>query len=549
MNRSGLAPASHSKAFIIYLFLTALLCGALIMVIEVLGSRVVGPFFGVSLFVWTSLITVTLLALAIGYWLGGVYADRHGSANVLYGIILVSGLVVLLIPMLKVPVIKLAQPLGLRGGAFVSTLILFGPALLLLGCVSPFLIKIAARELHNIGRTVGGFYAISTLGSVVGTVLTGFFLIAYLGVDQIFYIVGFLLILLAAAYFAWSRGNYLLLLLCLLPLIMPQTERFQRQIMADGTRVEQVFSTENFYGAIKVVDYSLAQTHVRELMINGQIQGGIDMHNRGSIFRYSYFLQFIPRAMHPLGERCLVIGLGAGMVPMWYEQQGVITDVVDIDPEIVKVAQDYFGFNIAGDILIEDARYFISRTQRHYDYIILDVFTGDLTPGHVISREAFAAISSRLTGSGLLVINLIGSLGEHAEGTASVVKTLQEVFDTVRIFPTFDPGERSEGNIMVLAHNGQPKVLPEFDLDLYVMHPLVRDGLRRGFGREVSLPASASGIVLTDNYNPIDVYDAWLREQARRDILDTINQDLLLSTGPTTSHMLLTAGLSGAIDN
>ncbi len=186
----------HSKGFIAYLIVTAALCGALVMVIEVLGSRVIGPFFGVSLFVWTSLITVTMVALAAGYAIGGHWSDRKSSPDWLYGIIMLSGVLVILTPALKGTILQLCLPMGLRWGSLTSAFLLFGPGLFLLGCVSPYVVKIAAREMHNIGRTVGSFYAISTVGSVVGTMLTGFVLIAYLGINQIFLLTGSLLILL-----------------------------------------------------------------------------------------------------------------------------------------------------------------------------------------------------------------------------------------------------------------------------------------------------------------------------------------------------------------
>ena len=179
---------------VVFLLVTALVCGAAVMVIEVLGSRVVGPFFGVSLFVWTSLICVTLIALALGYWIGGILADRRGHPAELFLMIAASGLFVLLIPWIKSPVLEASMPLGLRTGAFVSTLVLFGPSLVLLGCVSPYLVKIASRTFANIGRTVGGLYALSTLGSVVGTGLTGFLLVAHFGVNQAFHAIGITLL-------------------------------------------------------------------------------------------------------------------------------------------------------------------------------------------------------------------------------------------------------------------------------------------------------------------------------------------------------------------
>ena len=128
----------NSKGFLLYLVVTAILCGALVMVVEVLGSRVIGPFFGISLFVWTSLITVTLISLALGYGVGGIVADRYSSADYLYGFIFISGLLVLIIPWIAPPVIRFSQPLDLRLGAFVSTLLIFGPSLFLMGFVSPY---------------------------------------------------------------------------------------------------------------------------------------------------------------------------------------------------------------------------------------------------------------------------------------------------------------------------------------------------------------------------------------------------------------------------
>jgi MFS family permease len=175
------ASSRKSGAFLAYLLATSAVTGALVMVVEVLGSRVIGPSFGVSLFVWTALITVTLLALALGYAAGGHLADRYPSPAVLYGLIIGAGVLVALVPWLKVPVLKLALPLGLRGGALVGSFLLFGPALFLLGCVSPYVVRIAASEWGRLGRTVGVFYAVSTAGSFVGTVSTGFFVVAYFG--------------------------------------------------------------------------------------------------------------------------------------------------------------------------------------------------------------------------------------------------------------------------------------------------------------------------------------------------------------------------------
>ncbi|MBF0127922.1 MAG: fused MFS/spermidine synthase, partial [Magnetococcales bacterium] len=187
------------------------LCGALVMMIEILGSRVVGPFYGVGLFVWTSLIAVTLLALAMGYVIGGRLADRLRAERLLPWPIALAGLLLVSLPFWKGALLTATHPLGLRLGAFVSTLLLFGPPLLLLGCVTPLIVKIAAPDRERLGRVVGGLTALSTLGSVAGTVVTGFFLVPQLGVERIFQVSGLLLVALGGgcAWYPARRGAIL----------------------------------------------------------------------------------------------------------------------------------------------------------------------------------------------------------------------------------------------------------------------------------------------------------------------------------------------------
>ncbi len=520
-----------NRGFIPYLIVTAILCGALVMVIEVLGSRVIGPFFGVSLFVWTSLITVTLIALALGYAVGGILADRWQSPDMLYLIIGLSGFFVLTIPWISDVSLQLMLPLGLRMGAFFSAAILFGPALFLLGCVSPYLVKISAQQMHNIGRTVGGFYALSTLGSVAGTVLTGFVLITYMGVDRIFTMVGSLLVLVTIGYFVLFRKKWLAISALLLPWIMnpaPATAQFSK-LMDNGTRVTLINQQDSFYGNLKVVDYSYEQKHTRELIIDGLVQGGIDMTNNLSVYGYPYYLQFIPYALNPQGKRCLVIGLGAGIVPTWYEQQGIVTDTVDIDPAVEQLARKYFNYTGKNPVQIEDARYALNKNQQPYDYLILDVFNGDTTPGYLLSKEAIDLFAGNITANGVLGINLAGRLYEHTLMTASVVKTLATRFDQVEIYPTFNlQSTNGIGNLTVVAYMGPARTVDWQALRQYPVSPFASRTVWDNIGKQFHFPDDTPALVLTDDYNPIDFYDASLREKVRKDIIDTTDRDILL---------------------
>jgi predicted membrane-bound spermidine synthase len=511
------------------LLMTALVCGATVMVVEVLGSRVIGPFFGASLYVWTSLITVTLVALATGYWGGGILADR-GSKNIdwLYGLIGTAGVFILLVPLLKSPVIKMLLPLGLRLGSLMAAGLLFGPALVLLGMVSPLIVRIAIRETASIGRTVGLFSSVSTVGSFIGTICTGFILIAYFNVDRIFIVLGGGLLTLAVSYAVLCRRRRLLLPLLALPFFVPEAGAMKSRLLPDGTMVNRIFFKDSFYGNMQVLEYSYGKKRTRELVVDAAIQGGIDAVSGGSIYEYPYFLQFIPRVINPKGKECLVIGLGAGVVPMWYEKQGVRTDVVDIDPLVFDVARRFFSFSISGETVAEDARFYLNRSAKLYDYIILDVFNGDNTPFHVLSKEALTTVKQRLTPGGVLGINMWGNLRGDTYMTASIVRTLKEVFPTVDIYPGFNVSTSNGiGNVELFAYDRPSVTINAAQLAEYEVNPMA-ENVRGLMLKKFDFPGNTPAITLTDGYNPIDFYDVATKEYNRKRIVEFSDLDFLL---------------------
>jgi spermidine synthase len=206
--------------------------------------------------------------------------------------------------------------------------------------------------------------------------------------------------------------------------------------------------------------------------------------------------------------------------------------VIDIDPAIVQLAREYFGFSSLGDVIIADARHFIATTRRTYDYVILDVFTGDTTPAHLLSLEAMRLLKRRINANGILAINIVGSLKRNTFITASVIRTLQAVFEQVDIYPTFDPDEHNgTGNLAVMAYSGPPRNADARILGRFAVHPLARHVSADKLTQRFRFPLETHAIILTDNYNPIDVFDAWLKESAREEILDTTDWDVLITSG------------------
>lgn len=530
MNPQAVATARHGRALSLYLVVTTGLCGALVMVVEVLGSRVIGPFFGVSLFIWTALISVTLLSLAAGYALGGRLADRHPSADWLYGLIVAAGVLVALVPVLKAPVITATAALGLRGGALVASLLLFAPALLLLGCVSPYVVRVATADWEHLGRTVGLLYAVSTAGSFAGTALTGFYVIAYVGVSNAFYLCGLLLCSLGVIYFAVFRRRAWSVAL-LLPFALALGGGAERPSvrLADGTRATLVDHADSFYGNVKVVDYTGSAAQTREMMIDGLIQGGIDRATGASIYEYAYLLEHLPLAVKPDARNALFVGLGPGAVVSAYQRRGVAADVVDIDPLVVTMAERHFGFRPTRPVIVDDGRTVLRQSTRRYDVIAMDVFNGDITPGHLLSREAVELVKARLEPGGVYAMNLIGSFAPDSRLLPAVVATLRTQFAHVAAFPLFDASTpaTSSGNLVLLAAD-RPldaalalQALPD-------VHRLADAGVRQALAQGRRLDRQPGAIVLSDDFNPLDVFDAGLHEGVRRTIVDTTPAAILL---------------------
>lgn len=510
------------------LLLTAGITGALVMVVEVLGARVIGPFFGVSLFVWTALISVTLLALALGYAFGGWLADRRPQPERLYLLIAAAGLWLVILPFFKAAVLEAMVPAGLRLGTFLSATLLFGPPLFLLGCVSPYILRIAAFDLARLGRTAGLLYAISTAGSFLGAAGTGFYLLGSLGVIATLRLAGALLILLAAAFFLqagrWRQG--LALTIGLLPLFWsPDAATAART--ADGTGVRIVWARDSFYGAVKVVEYQGTALRTREMTIDGLIQGGIDTANGQSIYEYAYLLERLPLAIHPQGKSALMVGLGTGVVPRALARRGLAVDVVELDPQVLAAARRHFEFPTAIPVVIEDARTFLSRPGKAYDYLLIDVFNGDTTPGYLLSREALRAVKTHMTADGILAFNLVGSTDPVEGMLPSILATLREQFREVRIQAADTDGDATSGNFIVLAADRSLDFaqVP----DRAQIHPLAAS-VAELLLRPASPVGHTNAQVLTDDFNPLDLRDTRLKEQVRRELID--------STPPAILHAL-----------
>jgi len=504
------------------LYLTVFTTGASVMVIELLGTRMIAPFYGASLYVWSSLISVTMIALAIGYFVGGRWADSAKRTG-LSLIIALAAILTLLIPWLTRPILLATDPLGLRAGAFVSALILFSPSLTLLGMVGPFAIKLSTARLDGVGNSAGSIYAVSTVGSVVGTLILGFFLFPLVGSREILVGLGVLLLVLAILVALYEKNklgvsiavmpSVLLAIigLSLLPKIVgaghPYTGGDSFQIQSER---------ESLYGWVRVIDQQARD--LRLLTSDASTIGAASISDGQSRLSYQDIVGLIPGLSPKKMTRALIIGLGAGhMAKVLHERYGIVTDTLEIDPAVAEAAVDYFGYKPTGQAIVGDARYEIRHLQGPYDLIIHDCFTGGSEPAHLLTTETLAQLHGLLSEQGILALNFVAfSQGGQNKSLASVSRTIAQVFPQQSVFVS-DPG-RDFNDFIFLAAN------QAIGLDSKSLLPDQVTWLK-----DRLFPVDASqGVVLTDNLNPLEHLQTAKAEHYRHVIVDWFGPELLV---------------------
>jgi spermidine synthase len=486
------------------LYLVAVAMGSLVMAVEILGTRVIGALYGSSLYVWGALISVTLVALAAGYFAGGVVADRAPKAWILYAILLLGGLATLAVPSLSGLMLPCYQALGLRAGALASAALLFLLPLMLLGMTGPFVIRLLARDVARSGRTAGAVYALSTLGSVAGTLGTAFFLIPAVGTPLAMRLVGAAVVAVAALGLALERGAAgLAAFLCLLPAAFRPTDppRDQRIPLrdADGNPFDIVYRDESAYGKLVVLE----TVDERLLLADGILQTGVpaghyELEKARLLVERGYYLELLPYLTErPEGKRALVIGLAGGLLPALLRLHGIETQAVEIDPKMAAIARRFFGYD--GAVAIRDGRRFVEDATETFDFCALDAYAADVLPPHLVTQEMFEAVRRRLAPAGILGIHLIGD----PEGftARSVFRTLRAVFPAVWAYRSGDgPGVQP---LFYFAAAAEPALSRRWMFDFPPERGVAQlpYHLQR---RRIELDPGA-GIVLTDAYNPVDL--------------------------------------------
>jgi spermidine synthase len=377
---------------------------------EIAASRLLAPYFGSSTIVWANIIGLILVYLSLGYWLGGKVADRRPEPRVLGGMIVVAAAAIALTPFVARPILDLALrgldavSVGAVVGSFFAALALFAVPVTLLGAVSPFAIRLALEDVAGAGTVAGRLYALSTVGSIVGTFLSAIVTIPLVGTQRTM-LGSAALLVLAAALLLGTRWQ--LLTLVAVGLLFVPAGRIKA---SPGL----LFETESPYQYVQVVERSDGS---RALKLNE----GVAIHSvwyPSSVLtggEWDMFLLVPPLLARP-AERMLVIGNAGGTIARAYGE--LYPDVrvvgVEIDPEVSEAGRRFLGLgdNPNLTVITADGRPYLELTDDRYDIIVVDAYRQPYIPFYLATREFFRAVHEHLEPGGILALNVAAVPGD-----------------------------------------------------------------------------------------------------------------------------------------
>src|SRR5882757_2374091 len=444
---SRIIAGERQSAFTFTIYLVAFVTGAIVMSFEMLGSRYLNPYFGSGIYTWASLISTVLAALCIGYFIGGIAADRYPSAAVLGATVLIGSAYVLVLPLFSEPMLEalLAKIDDVKAGSLAAAFaILFFPVTFL-GMYSPFGIRLLLHSAQSSGRVSGTVYGVSTAGSIVGTLGTTFFLIPAIGTRAITLTLGIAGVL---------SGLFLLLL--------PYLRRSTRTAIflaclaafaAADARAEDLIDPAIRAAMLKRADGQIAhlETEYNDIFINKrrseltlafQLKGYDYTESVANLtdpddlpVRYTQVMT-VGVVYPPEVRRVLMIGLGGGSISSYLGRfmPDATIDTIEIDPGVINAAKTYFGMRETARVryLEGDGRVYLNRHKETYDLILVDAFQGGYVPFHLLTKEFYALLRQHLAPGGAAVFNV------H-DGTklyASTLLTLAAAFPSVHLYPS-----------------------------------------------------------------------------------------------------------------
>jgi len=439
------------------------LTGACVLIIELAATRVLAPYFGNTIYSVSSVISVVLAALSIGYWFGGRLADRFPSKTLFFSIIGLSGLLVLFTQFAQVVFLEgFGYKLSLAFGPLIMSVVLFFIPSFVLGTLSPFAVTLLQKEAkgQGVGTTAGQIFFFSTLGSIAGSLSAGFFLIPFLGVSTILIGVGvflFLLGIIPIAYFGIERRFTVVVTVLAAGLLLLASSSMPAAM--DNV----VYARDGVYERITILDGTYRGRPARFLRQDTSHSAAMYLDSDELAYDYTKYY-VLHRMFVPEVKRALVIGGGAYSIPkaLLAELPDVRVGVSEIEPSLVELSKTYFRLPDDPRLThyIKDGRRMLHDTPHQYDVIFSDVYQSMYAiPAHFTTKEFMELARSKLTENGIFIANLIGDLRTNGPSFIwSEVRTMQEVFPQVYLFAVVSPNHTETQNLIAVGSNNPARV-------------------------------------------------------------------------------------------
>lgn len=471
------------------------------MIFELAGSRVLGPYFGTSIFVWTGLIGIILGSLSLGYYLGGKIADKKPSVICLSLIILLAAMAIGLTILIKSFLLPALQNIfaDTRLASVVASLILFSPASVLLGMVSPYAVKLKIENLNTTGSTVGNLYAISTAGSIIGTFLSGFYLIPQFGTNKLLLILSITLIVIALAL---AVEKHTVLKIAILTILIAG---WQANSGLDYLAEKNGFiDVDTAYNRIWIYNHGDSQTNktVKIMRINNENHSSMFLDSDELVNEYTKYYH-LAKHFNPNFKKALMFGGAGYSYPkdflLKYPEAKI--DVVEIDPGVTALAKKYFKLeeNPRLAIFHEDGRVYLNTTREKYDVIFGDAFSSHYSvPYQLTTKEAVQKKYDILNDNGVVLLNIISAIeGIKGEFLRAEYTTYKSIFPRVYLFPVRKPGDgREVQNIILVALKSEKKQA------FYNVDPKLNEYLQHLWKKDIDRDMP----ILTDDFAPVDYY-------------------------------------------
>jgi predicted membrane-bound spermidine synthase len=415
------------------LLLVAFIEGGLLMVTELVAARTMAPLFGSSVFVWGIVLSITLLALSIGYFLGSLYFSRiKNKIRFLSSLLLLVGLFLVIIPWIGKVQIALCNNLSFHVALVVSAFLLLVMPVILCGIISPTLVGLMHdHQKGHASNSAGRIYAISTLGGVALTLLTAYILLPEWGIRFTCVLIGLLTVAIASAILIISNAaNKILVGLLGVTIVFIGLNQIKPFRIQSNGSYKTFRVSEGIMGQILVADFpTLSEGQLaseRHLFVNGIIQTSY-IPNNPNLNNHAYF-KGIESVLSRLPQKSpiLILGLGGGILANYSQSLGLKVDAVELDQRIVDCARTYFGLHPDVSVFTQDARGFIRTCQKKYACILIDLFRGEEPPTYFFTSESFSCMNSLLLTDGVILMNSNGYFSDEiGAGNRAILKTIQ----------------------------------------------------------------------------------------------------------------------------